>query len=694
MTFWLGPVGLALGNPSFSWDADPQPDGSRDAVIAGMAEWWQAQQLSELVANPARRATIGKATGVLEYFWAGDEMLRPFRGWYLFSKLNLRAEQPHSLGGISAMVPFSLSATYLGDQRQPVVSRSARARDNAFDLDGQALVVNPFWGEDADGEPFLIDPGGTFFTREYDPTSPHDGTRLTPTDGARLLGMNGGALNDLARVVLVDLEGATDYDGQTVPRWVTDRGGDCRAFDRREGREVFGPSHPLVVPTDLVITNGLVRIWVGPRGLPPYVQVQALAGGEWREVGYVHLAVPTSRSVVLASARLTRVTPEAVSVALSVRGQGDVTVTLRRGERMLQLEHGTTGPARVLAGRHVRWAGVPACSRLGSAANGTGKFGKGLDSGRDNATWADPIAVWADPNYSWTGQWVGNPDLRLRWPPNVKRAWTKCWWYRPARAVADLNGAGLLSIFDDAGDLVGRILLDQADNRFKFTVGATTVQSSVQTFAASADVFVCLRFSDELGMALSIKAGAGALEHIANAAALDPGTTGTYDDIFFGTSDGAAGSGSAGDDVAGGVRWADGVQDNFLLFDAYLTNAEVADLAEATSRLDGLPSPESHLVWHFPGDPRPVPLRSALDTGRLFEATSEDGATRSPDEWGLTKGLAVLSADAVALDGFEIAALSECFEIAAFLATTATGDDLEDHHLQFAAASEQEVRVR
>lgn len=691
---YIGPVAVSLFNPQWGWSSAPRPDGTRPVRIAGLLQLTELHQLSELVNNPHRRATIGGSTGVLEVIWSDDDnlgaALQPLNGWYLLQSFDPNASTDALVAGSETVVPCTLTATYLGDG-QVVVPRSARSRSNDFTLNGQALVVNPFWGEDPDGEPFLVDPGGTFFAREYDPTSPHDSARLAATDAARHLGMYAGGVGDLATIVLPDLSDDLDDDG--VPRWITARGGDCRAFNRREEREVFGPSHPLVSSTDLVITNGLVQAWVGPRGVPPYLQLKAFADETWNESGYLHLGDPAGDDAVLTSSRLVRVTPDEVSVAVGIQGQGDAIVTLRRGARGLDVQHGSSR-TRVTANRRVQWAGLPPWSRLVSVGQGDGKFGNGIDGGRPDATWADPEATWADPGYSWTGQWLGNPDLRLRWPPSAsKAAWTKCWWYRPAKAAADLGGAGIVSIFDSAEMLAGRLRLDPADERFKFDLGANTVQSAVQTFAADADVFLCLRFSTDLGMALSVKAGAAALAHVADAAALDPGTDKAYLDFLFGTSDSAWGDGDWGDGTWGGLTSAGGVLDNGMIFDGYLTDAEVATLAAAADRLDGLPSPEAKLVWHLPGDARTQPLRSALTGGRVFEATAEGGATRSADDAGLTKALAVLD-ELASASGFSVTRYAEQFEVGVYLATTADHDDLADHHEQFAAASKQEVLLR
>lgn len=691
-TMRVGPVAAGLYNLQARWASQPVAGDERQATLSGDTPLLAAHQLAELVANADLQVTIGRSTGVLVPVHFDSRVADQFIGWYLLESFNF---DPYRIGDQVTHAGFSLSGAFLGPHREVVVSRSARAYVRDFVSSAKALVVQPFYGEDADGEPFRISPGGTFTTRAYDPSHPHDTSSLAPT--LRALGINVGTVtvagvDALAPVVLPDIEQAATFDG-SAPAWLTMRGGDCRAFDRREGREVYGPSHPLVAPTDLIITNGVIRAWFGPRGMPPYLQVQAVGGDGWQEIGYIHLADPTGTSVLLTSVRLVRVTPESVAVAVGIQDQGNAIVTLHRGERMFRIRHGG-GRTRVSCVRQVRWAGLPPWSRLEAAGQAEGKFGLGLDGGRDAATWDDPVATWDDPVYSWDGSASG-PDLRLRWPASLaKTAWTAVLWWRPYGAAADIDDAGLLSILDSDDAVAAYLRLDGADQRVKFSIDGDTVQSTAQAFAAGAHVFVAIRFSEDDGMALTVKPGAGSIEHVKDAAALDPGTAAAYADLFFGASETAWGDGAWGDGTWGGVSYADGVLDNIMLFAGYLSDAELVDLAAAANRLDGLPSPESRLVWHLPGDPRPVQAGSAYADGRRFEATAEGGSTRSPDAAGLTRAVCVLDDAAAAITGLGITATVEQLDVGAFLATTGTLDDLADHHAQFAAASEQEVRVR
>jgi hypothetical protein len=90
-------------------------------------------------------------------------------------------------------------------------------------------------------------------------------------------------------------------------------------------------------------------------------------------------------------------------------------------------------------------------------------------------------------------------------------------------------------------------------------------------------------------------------------------------------------------------------------------------------------------------DPR-VP-GSPLAGGRAYESTVDGGATRVTDANGLTRAVAVLRASATR-SGLGVRRFTTSFDVGAYVATAATGDDLADYHSQLAAASEQDVRLR
>lgn len=157
MTTELGPIRLSFHyEPSFEWAGAPVPGaGARPVEINGMLEWGEAKLLQELVANAARRVTVGDQVGILERISNTDDLRRDFNGWYLLQAVTISADQPHSLHDF---VPVSIRGVLLGD-RAPIITRSARPLDNDFDILARSVVVQPLEGEDAMGHPFVVDPG-------------------------------------------------------------------------------------------------------------------------------------------------------------------------------------------------------------------------------------------------------------------------------------------------------------------------------------------------------------------------------------------------------------------------------------------------------------------------------------------------------------------------------------------------------
>ena len=156
------------GNPVFVFDALDR-HGFRAGTVSGLFEWPAAEQLSELVANPHRRLTVGQHVGVLEPIWMDDALLVSWRGWYLLGSCAVDGDQPSS---VRELVPVRIGAVFLGEP-QIVVTRSERARVNDFGLAARALVVDPFPLPQVPANPFARSPGGVVFTREYDPRA-HD----------------------------------------------------------------------------------------------------------------------------------------------------------------------------------------------------------------------------------------------------------------------------------------------------------------------------------------------------------------------------------------------------------------------------------------------------------------------------------------------------------------------------------------
>jgi len=454
------------------------------------------------------------------------------------------------------------------------------------------------------------------------------------------------------------------------PGWVSTRGQDCRAWDRRDGRLVWGPVHAFARPHDLGVTNGLLRCWVGPRLHAPYVHVQAFRSGVWREVGCVSFEqTPNDR---LLAARLVRCTPDVVTLALEVETRGPVLVSLARGERWLRVQHGDPVPPVVFGGHYLRWRGIPPALVFSGGSSGTGKYGQGLA--------------------------LTSGCIEWRWPVDAaKSAWSLRLVWLPTSASATQGDSGLLLIADSAGAPIGTLEFLTASDVIRWTLGAQTLSTAALTFSAGEAVDIALAFSSAAGMAMSTKVGAGAVVHVTSSGAINPGTsedgyTSVYPGLIPIGFD--AGDGDAGDENAGGVRYAAGVIDNVQIFEDRLSDGERATLLGGATGLAGLPSPEGRLVFYVPFDARLDPVASTLTSGRRYESTVAGGATRNPDSDGLTKALYVLSSAVLTADGFAIGLGEDVLEAAAALATTATSDDLADQHAQLAAANDQQVRSR
>lgn len=181
---FVGPIRVQQHcDPSFSWSSDLSTDATRGAQISGRLDWEEAWAIHELIANPARRISVGQHTGVLEVIWANDELQRPFNGWYLLQSCSVDAAQRDSLTDI---VPCTISGLHLGSSRL-VVSRFARALPDNFSLTSLSLAVQPLWGENAAGQPFDVTPGGSSFTRDYDPRTDYDPASPSTTNRKLLL---------------------------------------------------------------------------------------------------------------------------------------------------------------------------------------------------------------------------------------------------------------------------------------------------------------------------------------------------------------------------------------------------------------------------------------------------------------------------------------------------------------------------
>jgi hypothetical protein len=473
----------------------------RGGSIDGVLDWRKAHQLSELVDNPDRAVTIGGQTGVLEHLVFDDELLRPFAGWWLLQSFDISGEQQWSLAGVDGPVGFSLRGVFLGADREPVVVRTARARANDFGLAPVASAAEPFGTASSlaeDQAPLSTDPVATFpsgnrtLVREYD-RRPYALDGAAGSNFKTLYLLNLGATEDRTTIVL-----APRLHDAELATWARYRGGDVRAYDRSEDREVYGPSHPFHTPSDLAVTNGLLRFWVGSRGLVPYLSVAAWKAGAWNEMGTVVLDVAGSPGAVLRGARLVRCTPDVATVALAVGGIGDVFVTLRRGHRHLSIAHGAGRPPLVSATRRVGWFGTPP-GALTNVVTAAGRFGNGL-----------ALAA------------LGS--ILFDWPRTVAvERWSVAGWWKPDAASSSKGDAGVATIFDSGGVQIGSLAWVDSSNSFVFSLGAQTVTVPA-SYSSGQGVGWVMAFSIEAGMALSVNVNGGAVSYAENAAHTDPNT--------------------------------------------------------------------------------------------------------------------------------------------------------------------------
>lgn len=638
---YVGPVKVDWhSQPSFTWDGPKGGDGIRMAKIVGEFEWKTAEQLSELDANEDAKKTVGAHRGVPLIIWTNNAPeLAQFHGAYLLESFTLGANVDQSA---TELPVGTITAAYLGDDLEYVVTRGAFPKGNDFGLTAKSLVVSPVRPADDDGDRFLVDPGGVFGTREYDPTYPYDPAVPTPPDGTARIGIYVGTVtndaDDLESIVYPKVE-----FGAEVPRWLVDQGGIVRARDRRRQREVYGP-HFFHESTDLAVTNGLLHFWVGNRGLTPFLNLQAVVEGARREVGCIQFAGPAS--AVLRRARLQYVTTELAVVALTIDGYGDALVALRRGEPSLTI----VSPSSSI---RPTWTGTPPTSRLEQAFVAAGRFDTGLD-GTDG---------------------VGLPDMRMQWPPTVSAAeFGKDFWWTPAADSDAIGDAGFWTLYEEHGAAIAKVWFESATSTFRFQVGSQTLASVAVAFEAGDELCVGPRFSETGGMSLSVRRPDGSVVHVEDASATVV-PAGTPTDFAYLVGIGLAfGEGAFGEGPFGGETiYPEGVVDNDMLFAKHFDDDRFEALAAAETPLDGLGEDEPYLVWYAPFDVDPIVVLDSEADGRIEAA--------GPDEFGQTRVVAFIN--------------SAHTETSVFLALDADLDTPEAQHQQAAAESPQElIRAR
>ena len=176
------------------------------------------------------------------------------------------------------------------------------------------------------------------------------------------------------------------YDLGT-PRSAEDRGGDCRARDLNQSRNVHG-LHRFAATTHCQINNGMLRLTVGATEVAPSLTVDAFtghrsiddvfwdtfddvfpgsySGSEWSAMGTITLD-SSLLTALLTGVQIVRLTPERVTIRLISPVMADAYVTLRRGEPMIRIQHGATRAPLVSTSRRVRWTDT---GLTGSAGTG------------------------------------------------------------------------------------------------------------------------------------------------------------------------------------------------------------------------------------------------------------------------------------------------------------------------------------
>ena len=122
----IGAVVLDWFTPTLTIDSSPQGKGQSAVTIGGAGPHLVVDTLREMVENYRARETIGAVTGVKAYVEFECASLDSKNGWYLlqgwsqsYDKVHMDAiDSPEiELGhGDEAVLSFSISAAYLGDQ--------------------------------------------------------------------------------------------------------------------------------------------------------------------------------------------------------------------------------------------------------------------------------------------------------------------------------------------------------------------------------------------------------------------------------------------------------------------------------------------------------------------------------------------------------------------------------------------------
>lgn len=195
-----------------------------------------------------------------------------------------------------------------------------------------------------------------------------------------------------------------------LPRPAPLRGGDCRGRDLDKGHNVFG-LHRFEDAAHCQIDNGLIRCTVGASGAAPSLIVAGMTGYQpygdiyydiyddiypgsytgpgWTAMGSIVIDSPLV-SALLTGVRLVNVNDERITIRLISPVMADAYVTLRRGEPMVRIQHGSTRVPSVSTSRRVWWdhvglTGAAATARVAETAPLTDGFARFV-AARDAAT--------------------------------------------------------------------------------------------------------------------------------------------------------------------------------------------------------------------------------------------------------------------------------------------------------------------
>jgi hypothetical protein len=111
-TMTIGAISAQPYNFTASVGSASGPKAFRPVSFGGVLALAVAIELSELVANPALRRTIGGVTGALEYVTSNSFVMANFNGYCLLQTYNF---VPDKIGEDARYAGFSLAGVLIGD---------------------------------------------------------------------------------------------------------------------------------------------------------------------------------------------------------------------------------------------------------------------------------------------------------------------------------------------------------------------------------------------------------------------------------------------------------------------------------------------------------------------------------------------------------------------------------------------------